>query len=208
MGRESKGEKVNIPYFNIEAFASKDPEARAIMQAPWLDVEGKRLLATDGRMAARYTVTVDDADFTGTVPIEAFELVRKEVKVILKVLKEKDAIPDPWLRVTCHEENVEIENLLTNTKHFVLRPKTLPEHKFHNVDAVLPKKLSDPEVTLDRDYLGTIAKNLDGMPVSLFTQGPEKCVTVASSSGKAVVVIMPMRVSLDPREVLQRGAAH
>lgn len=57
---------------------TSDDKKRYALTEPYLDVPGKRLIATDGRMLAITPVTVDDGDVSGYVPAAALELARKD----------------------------------------------------------------------------------------------------------------------------------
>lgn len=194
---------MNIPELLIEQFVSTDETAGLLMQSPWLDVENERLLATNGHIAARVPISLNENDASGIVPLEVFQLARKELKAIRKVMKED--LPDPWLRVSCCEAVIEVENLLTNTRHLVTRPKLDPEAKFPNMDAVFPKLAASASVCLNRDYLKSIMAALDGDFASLWVSASDKVVTIAASDGKSSIAIMPVRDSLSGVEVSLRG---
>lgn len=196
---------MKIPVAKLETFTA-DKEGRAVMQAVWLDVEGQRLIATNGHIAARVTIGVDDNDITGMIPVEVFELARKELKAITKILG-KDTIPDPYLRVTAGKDAVIVENLLSNTNHIVQRRKLLPNETFPNMDAVFPAINRKPNVSLTGCLLSDILKSLDGDGVSLWIDADDKAVTICSAAGKTLVVLMPRNESVDPENVTRRGLA-
>ncbi len=197
---------MNIPVERLELFCDPSEDAAYLMKSVWLDVDNSRLLATDGHMAVRADISLTDGDVSGVVPVEVFELARKEMKAIVKAMG-KDQLPDPWIRVTCHEENVQIENLLTNTQHFVLR-KTPTDAKFPNVDATFPAKLGDPTITLNRDLLSVLLNALksDSPAVNLWLSGSEKAIAIGSDSSSAFAVLMPCKSGIDPGKALKRGA--
>lgn len=58
-----------------KACGTKD--IRPCMNAPFLDVERKRLVASDGHIAAVVPVEIEAGDHTGGVPIEALKRARK-----------------------------------------------------------------------------------------------------------------------------------
>lgn len=196
---------MKIPVVRIENFTAAEGD-NPILANAWLDVDGKRLLAADGHMATRVTIDVDENDVSGLIPVEAFDLARKELKIISKALG-KETIPDPMLRVTAGEDAVIIENLLTTTTHIVKRRKLTADQKFPNVDAVFPAVTSKPNISLDSVLLSQVVKSLDGDGASLWITSDDKCVTIASAAGKAIAVLMPRRESVEPSEVTQRGAA-
>lgn len=196
---------MNIPSERIENFVGDEGPIASV----WLDVEGGRLLATNGHMAMRVSVGTDENDLSGLVPVEAFELARKELKAIAKRLGGADSIPDPWLKVTCNLDAVVIKNAMSLTSHSVPRPKLKDDQPFPNVDAVFPELKADATVTLDKAYVETIMKSIDpfGSIVSLWSSAHDKTVAMATPSGKGIVVLMPMSGGADGVEVSSRGAA-
>lgn len=185
---------MKIPIERIEQFtAPSKSEASPAMKAVWLDVAGSRMLATDGHMAMRVEVSVEEEDENGLVPVEAFELSRKELLVITK-LQGKENIPDPWLKIVCNTDVIFIENLLTNTKHLVDRPKVEDGKGFPNIDAIFPVLKDEPTTTVGLDLIARIAKNIDpsSVSVSLFIGARDKVITMATMSGKGAVALMPM----------------
>jgi hypothetical protein len=203
-----EGGEMKIPFAQLEKFVIPEKEeGRTPMKSLWLDVEGERLLATDGHLAIRQTVIIEDGDISGLIPVEAFDLARKELKAIAKATK--DELPDPWLRVTCGEDAVVIQNLMTNTTHLVTRSKLDANSKFPNVDAVFPKLAKKPSVTLSANLLATVIKavGIEGDGLSIWVDSNEKPVMVAASNGKAIAAVMPMRGEPDMDEVNKRGIA-
>ena len=186
---------MKIPIERIEQFTAPSKSAASpAMKAVWLDVAGSRMLATDGHMAMRVEVSVEEEDESGLIPVEAFELSRKELQIITK-LQGKENIPDPWLKIVCNSDVIFIENLLTNTKHLVDRPKVEDCKGFPNIDAVFPELKTDSTATVSLDLIARVAKNIDpsSVSVSLFIGAPDKAITMATESGKGAVVLMPMQ---------------
>ena len=199
---------MKIPIAKLEKFVIPEKDAEGSpMQHLWLDVEGKRLVGTDGHMAVRQTVEVTDEDISGLIPIEAFELARKELKIIVKAT-DNDTIPDIWLKVTAGEDIVVVENLLTTTTHLVKRPKMEPGKNFPTVDAVFPKLADTPTIGINGEYLATIigALSAEGFSLNIWATAPDKAITIASDSGEALVVLMPMKTGPNSQKVAQRGA--
>jgi hypothetical protein len=97
----------------------------------------------------------------------------------------KESLPDPWLRVTCLEAVIEIDNLLTNTRHLVARAKPSAEEKYPSIDSVFPKLAPSSSVCLNRDYLKLIMTALDGSSAALWVSSADKVVVIASPDGKA-----------------------
>jgi hypothetical protein len=198
---------MKVPLARIEKFTvpEKD-EGITPMKHIWLDCEGERLLATDGHMAMRETATIEDGDVTGLVPVEAFDLARKELKNISKATKED--MPDPWLKVVCGPDAVVVTNLLTNTTHLVTRPKMESGKTFPHVDAVFVELKKKPSVTLNGEYLSRIlsAMGAESLSMSLWVEASDKAVTIASPDGKSVAVVMPMRGDPDVADINRRGA--
>jgi hypothetical protein len=198
---------MNIPKVRAELFVSAGSEAPPLTHAPWLDAENSRLLATDGHVAVRIAVQLNEGDVSGPVPVEAFKLIREEVKVVLKINGKKQ-LPDPWIRITCHHENVQIENLLTNTQHFVSREQPT-EAKFPNVDAVFPETLGAPSITLGRDILATVLAGLGGDSAArIWISARDKAVAIATEMSDGTVMLMPCAPgAIDGAEVVARGRA-
>lgn len=195
---------MQIPIAQLEKFVmpAKD-ESNSPMKHLWLDVEGKRLVSTNGHMAARVSISVTENDVTGLIPIEAMDLARKELKAILKI--NKDSIPDPWLDVVAGEDAIVIQNLLTNTTHTVVRRKLEGSEAYPTIDAVFPQFTDKPSVSLSASYLVDIAKGLEADAISLWVNGDEKCVALACAGGTTCVVLMPQRVEIAAAEVGRRG---
>lgn len=197
---------MNIPFLKIENFVvPQKEEQREVLKFVWLDVEGQRMLSTNGRMAARVTIGVTEDDVSGLIPIEAFELARKELKIISKILG-KDTIPDPQLKVTAGEDAVVVHNLLTTTSHIVTRRKLVDGEKYPDVDAVIDAVAQKPATSLDAGYVADIVKSLDGAVVSIWAPAPDKAVVMAAQNGTGVIVLMPMKSEIDIAEVNKRGA--
>ena len=204
---------MNIPLAKIEKFCvpMKDDEATMKMKCVWLDVEGKRLLATNGHMAVRVSIPVGESDVSGLIPQEAMELARKELKEIRKI--NKDDIPDPWLSVIANEDSVFIQNLLTNTTHVVLRPKMGVDEKFPQIDAVFPILAREPNISLDVSLLADMiaAMAVESTAASIWIEAADKQVIMASRGlGISIAALMPMRMetgSMDLAEINKRGVS-
>lgn len=196
---------MNIPDVLIEQFVSADEKAKLVLQGAWLDVESERLLATNGHIAARVGVSLNEKDVTGPIPLEVFQLARKELKAIRKVMKE--SLPDPWLRVSCGASVIEVENLLTNTLHIVTRTKLSPDDTFPKIDSVFPSLAPSATICLSRDYVKSVMAALDGDVAAFWVSASDKQVIIAAAEGKASIAIMPIRTSLSGVEVEVRGIA-
>lgn len=68
----------------IEACASLD-SARPNLEAPYLDVAKKQLVASDGRLGIFLPVEVDAGDVSGPVPVEAFAAARRAQKRVASI---------------------------------------------------------------------------------------------------------------------------
>jgi hypothetical protein len=196
---------MNIPRAKIELFTDEESPT---MKAVWLDVENKRLLATDGHMACRLSITVGEDDVTGFVPSEAFQLARKELKEITKLVG-KNTLPDPWLQVICNSDAIFIRNQLTNTTHIVPRPALDKDQHFPNVDGVYPKLTGEPQFSVNPALLAEVIKSMEPelSCLSMWFQGPEKAALLAAPGGSAAIVVMPMKCETDASEVVRRGKA-
>jgi DNA polymerase III sliding clamp (beta) subunit (PCNA family) len=200
---------MKIPIARMEKFVVPEKDAQGSpMQYLWLDVEGRRIVATDGYIAARQTVEVTDEDITGLIPIEALELARKELKIIVKAT-DKESIPDSWLKVVAGEDIVVVENLLTTTTHLVKRPKLMGDAKFPIFDAVFPSLAETPTIGINGEYLATVisALSAEGYSLNMWATAADKALAIASDSGKALAVIMPMRTAPDADKVSARGTS-
>jgi hypothetical protein len=198
---------MKIPNEKIENFTqSPKEEGRPVMKCVWLDVAGRRMLATDGHMAMRVAVEVDECEVSGLVPFEVFELGRKELQVITKI-QGKESIPHPWLKIQCDEATVLIENLLTNTKHLVNRPQLGMNESFPCVDAVFKQLTVQPTITLCKDLVVRALKSVDpiSLGISMFVKSPEDAVIMATPEGKGLVALMPMRGGIELDEVNMRA---
>jgi DNA polymerase III sliding clamp (beta) subunit (PCNA family) len=195
-----------IPFAKVEEFISEDEKNYKLTSA-WLDVEVKRLIATDGHRAIRVGVEINEGETTGYVPVEAFELARKELKQIRKALK--DELPDPWLKVNCFADEIFIENLLSNTKHIVNRPKLKDGDKFPDVDRVIPTVSGPPTVSMSRILLSEICAALDGeVSISFWVKSFDSAVAIGASSGQAAIILMPMNIGdFRGEDLSKRGAA-
>lgn len=74
---------MKIPFALLESFASRDKDALAALQCVYLDCESRRLLATDGHMAARVCIGLDEGDVSGLVPrgvIEALDRLAAPIR--------------------------------------------------------------------------------------------------------------------------------
>lgn len=196
---------MNIPELLIEQFVSDNEQDRALLRGCWLDVESERLLATNGHIAARVSVSLNENDTTGPIPLEVFQLARKELKAIRKVMKE--SLPDPWLRVSCCEAVIEVENLLTNTRHLVTRTQPAVEDKYPIIDAVFPALSPSSTICLNREYLKRLMVALDGDSAAFWISGSDKVVVVASPDGTASIAIMPVRDSVTGADASKRGCS-
>ena len=205
---------MNIPLAKIEKFCvpAKDDEAKIQMKCVWLDVDGKRLLATNGHMAVRVSTQVGESDVSGLIPQEAMELARKELKEIRKI--NKDDIPDPWLSVIANEDSVFIQNLLTNTTHVVLRPKLGPDEKFPQIDFVFPVLEREPNITLNMSLLADMigAMTVEADELSIWIESADKQTIMASRGlGVSIAALMPMRMEtgvMELAEINRRGVSN
>ena len=82
------------------------------------------------------------------------------------------------------------------------------DQKFPSVDAVFPELAETPTIGLNAEYLSTIlsALSCEGYSLNFWATAPDKVMTIASESGNAVAVVMPMRTAPDAKKVSQRGA--
>lgn len=198
---------MKIPSELVEKFVAAAKDGSPVqLHSCWLDVDGSRLLATDGHMAIKVAVELTEGDVEGPVPIEVFDLGRNELKIVSKI-QGKDVVPDPWVEVICGDKTVIIRNLLTNTVHSVDRPELPPSLKFPNVDKVFPEVDKGPTITFSKELLAKVLKNIDpfSVGISLWVSSSDGAVLMATEASKGAAVLMPMQSGLEAKDVNNRA---
>lgn len=165
---------MKLPNAEIEkACATKD--VRSYLNQPWLDVENKRLVATDGHIMAVHPVELGDDDTTGPVTLEAIKAARKTSGNAIIV-----------------NGRLEIEGVASFPRPDVGR--------YAQYEKVIPKKPDrEPDLAIDANLLLNLAKALNGKgqkPQGIMLWLPKKYGSAIYAQGKsdAVGVIMPMKI--------------
>jgi DNA polymerase III sliding clamp (beta) subunit (PCNA family) len=175
---------MQLPDSQIELAASTT-ESRYTLKAVKFDVEGKRIMATDGHIAAIVPCEPSAEDHSALIPLDA-------IKGIRAMQKRAKTVP------------VEVR---TNSKITAIGAGETEEYapmegQFPNVDMVIPKwDAAKPcTIALDAELLLRLAKALTrkGMPlhVKLYVKDLQSCVVVKATYADegAVGLIMPVRV--------------
>ena len=176
---------MKIPSNKIESAASQDPFSRYTLSAVQLDVEHKRLMATDGHILAIIPAEVEPEDHSGLISLETIKAIRgmeKRSKASCKVQTNG--------KVTAHSISGE---------HLEQEYST---GRFPNVDMVVPKFDGPPTVSIDVRLLMRLAEALKSEAigknepafVSLWVKDANSPVLVKSTKdADSVGVIMPCR---------------
>jgi DNA polymerase III sliding clamp (beta) subunit (PCNA family) len=172
---------MRLPEARIENAVSRESN-RYTLQSVQVDVEHKRVMATDGHILAIVPCEVSDKDHSVLLTADSIKQIRamqKRAKSIpVEVLLNGKAI------ATGKAESAEYD---------------LGEGRFPNVDMVIPKYDDvPPTITLNVDLLYRLAKAMtapdDPLIVTLTVKDSQSSVLVkASCNPEAVGVIMPCR---------------
>lgn len=130
---------MQIPSTKVEA-AAATKDVRAYINQPWLDVERKRIVATDGSIMAIVPIETGDEDVTGPIPTEAIKAARKmyrDTGDAPDLIKANGAIVFP-------------------NGYTIPRPEGIGT--FPDVDRVVPKVAADaqPDVSIDARLLARL----------------------------------------------------
>lgn len=164
---------MKVPNTKIENVCANKYDARAYLRVPYLDVERKRLVSTNGHALAIVEVELDDGDTAGHVPIEALKAVRKDKSAVSIYL-------DGAAKVN---------------------GTTFPREdlgKYPEYSAVLPERPErEPDITFNAELLFNLSRAIctGKWPfVSLWITDDEKGVYVETAGG-GYGVIMPARAA-------------
>ena len=179
---------MRLPNAEIEMAASTE-DSRYTLKGVLLDVEAKRLVATEGHIAAVIPVTeLTENDHRGILPLDALKQARKMAK---SAKAEATLAVNGNVAITAGNQSATFETV-TGT--------------YPNYQAIMPAIEGAPTITLDVDLLLRLAKALDCRDaqtkrdrprvVSLWVKDAQSSVGVKVTgyeSAEAVGVIMPCR---------------
>jgi DNA polymerase III sliding clamp (beta) subunit (PCNA family) len=177
---------MKLPKGKIELAASLD-ESHYTLKAVKLDVENKRMLATDGHILAIVPTEVADTDHSGLIAVDSFKQIRA-------MQKRAKSVP-----VTIAVNGKAVATGRGETAEYELVSGTFP-----NADAVIPKGEKyegAPTIGLNVDLLMRLAKALgadeahQGAVVKLWIKDGNSVVLVKTDENPdAIGAIMPVRV--------------
>ena len=176
---------MRLPVGKIEQAASTE-ESRCTLKAVKLDVENKRMMATDGHILAIVPVEVDATDHSGLLSVDSMKQIRA-------MQRRSKSIP----------VNIAVNGKATATGKSETSEFELVTGQFPNVDAVIPtgEKYEGPAtVCFNVDLLVRLAKALgadeahQGTIVQLWIKDASSPVLVKTSENpEAIGVLMPYR---------------
>jgi DNA polymerase III sliding clamp (beta) subunit (PCNA family) len=176
---------MKLPKGKIELAASTE-ESRYAPKAVKLDVENKRMLATDGHILAIVPTEVADTDHSGLIAVDSFKQIR--------AMQKRATIP----------VNIAVNGKAVATGRGETAEYELVSGTFPNADAVIPKGEKyegAPTIELNVDLLMRLAKALgadeahQGAVVKLWIKDGNSVVLVKTDENPdAIGVIMPVRV--------------
>lgn len=171
---------MKLPASQVELAAATDV-SRYTLQAVKLDVEHKRIMATDGHILAIVPCEVSPEDHSALISTEA-------IKQLRAMQKRAKSVP----------VQVRTNGKVTATGKGETAEFELATGQFPNVDMVIPKHDGPATITLDVELLMRLAKamNTKGskLVVSLYVKDQVSGVLVkASGNTEAIGVIMPCR---------------
>ena len=182
---------MKLPESQIELAASTEESRYTTpIKAVKLDVAGKRLMATDGRILAIVPAEVSEQDHDGLIPVDALKEARKMDKA-----------------------SKGITEIAVNGKFTVNAGNRHAEFKletgnFPNADAVIPKFDGPPTITLDAELLLRLAKAIQtkgystNYAVALWVKDANSAILVKGEQDGAIGVLMPCRGKHTPNGTL------
>jgi DNA polymerase III sliding clamp (beta) subunit (PCNA family) len=178
---------MKLPKGKIELAAASPYESRYTLKAVKLDVENKRMLATDGHILAIVPTEVADTDHSGLIAVDSFKQIRA-------MQKRAKTIP----------VNIAVNGKAVATGKGETAEYELVSGQFPNADAAIPKGATyegAPTIGLNVDLLMRLAKALgadeahQGTIIKLWIKDGSSAVLVKTDENpEAVGVIMPVRV--------------
>jgi DNA polymerase III sliding clamp (beta) subunit (PCNA family) len=173
---------VKLPLSQIELATSPEP-SRYTLQAVKLDVENKRIMATDGHILAIVPCEVSPEDHSALISTEA-------IKQLRAMQKRAKSVP----------VEVRTNGKVTATGVGETAEFDLATGQFPNVDMVVPKFDGPATISFDVELLMRLAKAMHTKDksspqfVSLYIKDTQSPILVKSHGNKeAVGVLMPCR---------------
>jgi hypothetical protein len=177
---------MKLPTSKIESAASKG-ESRYTLRAVQLDVERKRMMATDGHILAIVPVEVTEADHSGLIGLDVLKSLRAMQKRAKSVPVE--VMVNGKVTAEGNGERAEYE-LVTG--------------QFPNMDMVVPKVATDAPCTfsfnmellvrlVDALKARDTGKYASGRIVSLYVKDNNSAVLVKVADSEGTGMIMPCR---------------
>lgn len=118
-----------------------DNQLRPVLQSVYLNVEDKKLVATDGRKMAQIDCEIEEGDTSGLIPIEAIKHYRKVNK-----------------KVNCYSMKCNGSCKITTSEGTIEFNR--PDYQFPNYNNVIPKYEKMFKMSINAEYLLEIAKAL------------------------------------------------
>ncbi len=174
---------MKVPNTLIEKAAAKK-DVRVNLNNPYLDTKKKRLIATNGHIAAFVPVEVSAKDISGPVPAEVLKAARRAAKHFI-------VADGP--EIICAKATLAV----TNGPSF---PRPELDSKFPNVDQVVPKTKGWIKVGLDAQLLIDLAlaigegKYKTHVCLHIDPKNSQTAAVYVSNKSDRYGVIMPMRL--------------
>ena len=168
---------MKTPISKIESATAGKHEVRYYLKNAWLDVEKKRLIATDGHICAIVPAELEEGDITGPITSEALKNARASKS---KSIEAKGSL------------------VLDNSASYPREPGI----KYPDVDRIRPTEEFKIVISLDAALLLRLAEAINdpeknyrkSQVVTLHISGPESTVQVTGNNPDAVGMIMPIRI--------------
>ena len=177
---------MKVPNITIEKAAAKK-DLRSYLNHPYLDVEKKRLIATNGHIAAIVLVEVSAEDVSGSVSAEALKAARQAARSVAVVTGEP-------AEIICTKTALKV----TNGPSF---PRPELEGKYPDVDKVVPEKIDRYiKVGLNAQLLIDLAlaigegKYKPNVCLHIDPKNSQTAAVYVSNNSDRYGVIMPMRL--------------
>ena len=175
---------MNVPTGLIEKAAGIH-DIRKHLNDPYLDTEKKRLIATNGHIAAIIPVEVSEADTSGPISAEALKAARKAAK--------GSPLGGIAPTIACTEKTLEVGQGPTY-------PRPDLQNKYPDIDKVIPKTKGYIKVGLDAKLLYDLAlaigegKYKTHVCLHIDPKNSKKGTIYVSNNSDRYGVIMPVRL--------------
>jgi hypothetical protein len=155
---------------------------RPSISAPYLDVEEKRLVSTQGNMMVLIACEIDPKDVSGLIPLEAFRLARKVKTVRERSHRKKIETP---ISMICRKRAI----IINGGQYVVKRPDAFPQYK-----VVMNTGKHEYSMCLSAQYLIDIAKSIGSMEIRMKFYGDLKAIDIEPfTSNGNTAILMPVR---------------